>query len=239
MVGESRNERFCGVRVPTVDWHSWHEDYDRPDSALAHRLRAVQTLIRQALDEAPAGPLQVVSLCAGQGRDLLEVLIDHPRRADVHARLVELDPRNAAVASETVSTYGLTGVEVVTGDASLVDHYQDLVPADIVVACGIFGNITDDDIERTIGFVPQLTKTGGTVLWTRGRTVPDRVPLILNWFDERGFDLVWVSPPDVSYGVGAHRFTGAPQPLTAGARLFTFVGSDVIRAADAQHSPAT
>ncbi|MEV0674705.1 class I SAM-dependent methyltransferase family protein [Mycobacterium sp. NPDC050441] len=219
-----------------VDWHSWHEDYDRPDSALAHRLRAVQTLIRQALDEAPAGPLRVVSLCAGQGRDLLEVLAGHPRRDDVRARLVELDARNAAVAAEAVNKYGLTAVEVVTGDASLIDHYRDLVPADIVVACGIFGNITDEDIERAIGFLPQLTKTGGTVLWTRGRTVPDRVPLILNWFDERGFELVWVSAPDVSYGVGAHRFTGQPEPLAAGAQLFAFVGSDVIRAADRAQS---
>ncbi len=215
-----------------VDWHSWHEDYDRPDSALAHRLRAVQTLIKQALDDAPAGPLRIVSLCAGQGRDLLEVLAEHPRRDDVRARLVELDPRNAAVAAETVNRHRLTGVEVVTGDASLIDHYADLVPADIVVACGIFGNITDEDIERAIGFLPQLTKTGGTVLWTRGRTVPDRVPLILNWFDDRGFDLVWVSPPDVSYGVGAHHFTAHPEPLVPGEQIFTFVGSDVIRAAD-------
>jgi hypothetical protein len=189
-------------------------------------------LIKQALDEAPAGPLRVVSLCAGQGRDLLEVLAEHPRRDDVRARLVELDPRNAAVATATVNRHRLAGVEVVTGDAALTDHYEDLVPADIVVACGIFGNITDEDIERAIGFFPQLTKTGGTVLWTRGRTVPDRVPLILNWFDERGFDLVWVSPPDVSYGVGAHRFTGSPQPFVPGAQIFTFVGSDVIRAAD-------
>lgn len=215
-----------------VDWHSWHEDYDRPDSALAHRLRAVQTLIKQALDEAPDGPLQVVSLCAGQGRDLLEVLAEHPRRGDVRARLVELDPRNAAVAAETVDRYGLTGVEVVTGDASLIDHYADLAPADIVVACGIFGNITDEDIERTIRILPQLAKTGATVLWTRGRTVPDRIPLILNWFEEQGFDLIWVSPPDVSYGVGGHRFTRQPEPLVTGAQIFDFVGSDVIRAAD-------
>ncbi|MCW1823335.1 MULTISPECIES: class I SAM-dependent methyltransferase [Mycolicibacterium] len=215
-----------------VDWHSWHEDYDRPDSALAHRLRAVQTLIKQALDEAPAGPLRVISLCAGQGRDLIEVLAEHPRRGDVRARLVELDPRNAAVAAGAVHRHGLTGVEVVTGDASLIDHYEDLVPADIVVACGIFGNITDEDIERSIRFLPQLTKSGGTVLWTRGRTVPDRVPLILNWFDDQQFELIWVSPPDVSYGVGAHRFTGQPEPLTPGAQIFTFVGSDVIRAAD-------
>lgn len=215
-----------------VDWHSWHDDYDRPDSALAHRLRAVQALIKQALDEAPPGPLRIVSLCAGQGRDLLEVLAEHPRRDDVRARLVELDSRNAAIAAETVNQRQLTGVEVVTGDASYADLYRDLVPADIVVACGIFGNITDADIERTIGFFPQLAKTGATVLWTRGRTVPDRVPLILNWFDERSFDLIWVSPPDVSYGVGAHRFTGQPEPLVAGAQIFDFVGSDVIRAAD-------
>ncbi|OLP00329.1 SAM-dependent methyltransferase [Mycolicibacterium porcinum] len=215
-----------------MDWHSWHEDYDRPDSALAHRLRAVQTLIKQALDEAPAGPLRVVSLCAGQGRDLLEVLAEHPRRHDVRARLVELDPRNAAVAAETADRHRLTGVEVVTGDAALIDHYADLAPADIVVACGIFGNITDEDIERTIRVLPQLAKTGATVLWTRGRTVPDRIPLILNWFEEQGFDLIWVSPPDVSYGVGAHRFTRQPLLLVAGTQIFDFVGSDVIRAAD-------
>lgn len=215
-----------------MDWHSWHDDYDRPDSALAQRLRAVQDLIRQALDAAPAGPVRIVSLCAGQGRDLLEVLAEHPRRGDVRARLVELDPRNAEVAAATVDRLRLTGVEVVVGDASRTDHYADLVPADIVVACGIFGNITDDDIERTIGFFPQLAKPGATVLWTRGRTVPDRVPLILNWFDERAFDLIWVSSPDVSYGVGAHRFTGQSEPLVPGAQIFDFVGSDVIRAGD-------
>lgn len=215
-----------------MDWHSWHDDYDRPDSALAQRLRAVQDLIRQALDAAPAGPVRIVSLCAGQGRDLLEVLAEHPRRGDVRARLVELDPRNAEVAAATVDRFRLTGVEVVVGDASRTDYYADLVPADIVVTCGIFGNITDDDIERTIGFFPQLAKPGATVLWTRGRTVPDRVPLILNWFDERAFDLIWVSSPDVSYGVGAHRFTGQSEPLVSGAQIFDFVGSDVIRAAD-------
>ncbi|WP_029109533.1 class I SAM-dependent methyltransferase family protein [Mycobacterium sp. URHD0025] len=215
-----------------MDWHSWHDDYDRPDSALAQRLRAVQDLIRQALDVAPAGPVRIVSLCAGQGRDLLEVLAEHPRRGDVRARLVELDPRNAEVAAATVDRLRLTGVEVVVGDASRTDHYADLVPADIVVACGIFGNITDDDIERTIGFFPQLAKSGATVLWTRGRTDPDRIPLILNWFDERAFDLIWVSSPDVSYGVGAHRFTGQSEPLVSGAQIFDFVGSDVIRAAD-------
>jgi hypothetical protein len=81
-----------------MDWRQWHQSYDDPDSALARRLEVVQTYVRAALDRAPAGAVPVVSLCAGQGRDLLGVLEDHPRAADVHARLVELDPELAATA---------------------------------------------------------------------------------------------------------------------------------------------
>lgn len=82
-----------------MDWQAWHDTYDVPDSWMARRLRAVQDRIREALDTAPPGPLRVVSVCAGQGRDLVDVLADHPRRDDVAARLVELDPGNTAFAA--------------------------------------------------------------------------------------------------------------------------------------------
>lgn len=163
----------------------------------------------------------MVSLCAGQGRDLLEVLADHPRRADVRARLVELDERNTAVARQLAA-----GVEVVTADASVTDHYLDMVPANLVLVCGVFGNITDEDVRRTVGFCTQLCDTGGTVVWTRHRDAPDRVPLICEWFEERGFERQWVSDPAEAFGVGVHRFTGRPRPLVAGIRMFTFVGYD-------------
>jgi hypothetical protein len=80
------------------DWHEWHAAYDNPESGLARRLSWVQDQIRAVLDAAPAGPLRAISLCAGQGRDLIGVLADHPRANDVSARLVELDPRNTEVA---------------------------------------------------------------------------------------------------------------------------------------------
>jgi hypothetical protein len=79
--------------VTERDWYTWHRDYDEPGTALARRLVAVQDQIRTALDAAPPGPLHAISLCAGQGRDLIGVLAHHPRRHDVTARLVELDPR--------------------------------------------------------------------------------------------------------------------------------------------------
>jgi hypothetical protein len=149
-----------------MDWQTWHDEYDLPGSALARRLGVVQEQIVVALDSSPPGPLQVISLCAGQGRDLLEVLAGHPRRDDVRARLVELDVRNTAMAEETARAAGLDQVEVVAADAALTDQY-------------------------------------------------------------RGFDRQWLSEQDV-FGVGVHRFTGEPRPLTTGERMFTFIGYDML-----------
>lgn len=219
-----------------MDWNAWHDKYDLADSWMARRLRTVQEQIRRALDAAPAGPLRVISLCAGDGRDLLPVLADHPRRNDVRARLVELDRRNSAAASETARRARLDQVEVVTGDASLIDQYQGLAPADLVLVCGVFGNISDADIERTIDACGQLCDTGATVIWTRHRAEPDRVPLICEWFDGQGFELQWLSEPDAGYGVGVHRFADAPQPLRLGTRMFEFVGYDVLSRNEAAHS---
>ncbi|MFG1820504.1 class I SAM-dependent methyltransferase [Kribbella sp. NPDC049174] len=207
-----------------MDWQSWHGDYDVPGSSLARRLAVVQEQVRSALDACPPGPLTVVSLCAGEGRDLLEVLPTHPRRDDVRARLVELDPRSTAVAEESIRVAGLSGVEVLQGDAALVDHYRDLVPADVVLVCGVFGNIVDADIERTVDTCRQLTKSGGTVIWTRHRGEPDLVPTIRGWFEEREFDRVWLSDPEAGFGVGVHRLTGRPEPLKLARSMFAFVG---------------
>ena len=128
------------------DWYDWHAFYDDPGSGLSRRLSWVQDQIRAALDAAPPGPIRAISLCAGQGRDLIGVLADHPRRADVTARLVELDPRNTEVAARLAAEAGLAQVEIVTGDASLTSQYADLGPADLVLACGLFGNMTDADV---------------------------------------------------------------------------------------------
>jgi hypothetical protein len=219
-----------------MDWQSWHNKYDLPDSPMERRLKTVQTQIRNALDSCPPGPLKVVSMCAGQARDLLPVLAHHPRRDDVQAQLVELDERNVALAAEGARAAGLNQVDVIAADASLIDHYRGMAPAHLVLMCGLFGNITDDDIRRAIEACSQLCRTGGVVIWTRHRRSPDRVPLICEWFEKRGFDQQWLSEQDPDFGVGVHRFTGEPQPLVQGTRMFTFVGYDVLRQS---HSPET
>jgi hypothetical protein len=105
-----------------------------------------------------------------------------------------------------------------------------MVPAYLVLVCGVFGNMTDADIERTIGYCTQLCATGGTVVWTRGRWAsgaPDLVPQVCAWFEERGFDRLWVSDPQYGQCCGAHRFTGVPAAVEEGASMFEFTGHDL------------
>jgi SAM-dependent methyltransferase len=212
-----------------VDWIAWHSGYDEEGSRLSRRLRVVQEQIRGALDGLAPGPITVVSMCAGQGRDLIEVLDGHPRRADVRGRLVELEPRLVATAREAAEAAGLTGVEVIEGDAGLIDHYADLAPADVVLACGVFGNVTDTDVARTVAACSALCREGGTVIWTRTRDEPDLVPAICAWFEERGFERLFVTAPELGFGVGAHRHASPPAPLAPGERMFTFVGAATLR----------
>ncbi len=204
------------------DWAAWHESYDRPGSSLDRRLARVQYRIREALDGMPAGPIRVISMCAGQGRDLLGVLPEHPRRADVSARLVELDPRNVAYAQGLAR--GLN-VEVVAGDASVCSAYQGFVPADLVLVCGVFGNVSNADIRHTVTSLPTLCQTGSTVIWTRHRERPDATPVIREWFGDYGFSEVGFDSEDgFRYGVGTQRLAGPALPYQPDLRLFDFVG---------------
>ena len=88
---------------------AWHEAYDDPSSQLSARLTLVKQHLAAALDRAPGGPVRLVSLCAGQGQDVIETLPDHPRRDDVSAVLVEADPANVAWARDAASTAGYRG----------------------------------------------------------------------------------------------------------------------------------
>jgi hypothetical protein len=198
-----------------VDWARWHDSYDE-DSPLARRLVVVQERIRGLLDRVPEGPIRVVSICAGQGRDLLPVLDLHPRREDVRARLVELDPRNVAAIPSTAN------VEVVCGDAARLSAYEGAVPAEIVIACGVFGNVSPEDIRRTVEHLPMLCAPGGSVIWTRGPSKPDMRSAIRAWFADYGFEEEFFLVEPDAFGVGVHRFTGESQPLDSAVKLFTF-----------------
>ena len=143
------------------DWVAWHEAYDDPTSPLSTRLRVVRGHLSDALDAAPPGPVRLVSLCAGQGHDVLGVLPAHPRGPQVSAVLVEYDPQNAALARQGAGQAGLPRVEVRQADAAQVANYADALPADVLLLCGIFGNVSDEDIQRTAEAAPGTVRARG------------------------------------------------------------------------------
>src|SRR6202012_911171 len=123
------------------DWVEWHRDYDDPGSLLSRRGKLVQGHLRAELERAPAGDVRLISLCAGQGRDVIGALTGHPRRDDVRDRLVELEERIVPIARQEEQAPGLDGVEVLQADAGVTDACARAVPGQIVVVCGICGNI--------------------------------------------------------------------------------------------------
>ena len=153
---------------------AWHGAYDDPSSSLSVRLRLVRGHLAGALESAPPGPVRLLSLCAGQAHDVLGVLPGHPRESDVSAVLVEYDPHNAALAREGAERAGLSRVEVRQADAAQVTGYADALPADVLLLCGIFGNVSDEDIKLTVEAASAMCRPGGTVIWTRHRRAPDQ-----------------------------------------------------------------
>jgi len=212
------------------DWLAWHKAaYDDPASKLRERLDRIRWHLSRAIDHAPAGPLRLISLCAGEGRDVLGVLSGHPRRDDVTAVLVELDARIAEVARRGAAEAGLGQVEVRQADASEVAAFADALPADVLLLCGIFGNISDGDIERTVRATPALCADGATVIWTRNRRPPDVTPRVRAWFaeqrfDEIAFDTIESGPPFTPVSVGVHRLRRASPAEPPREPLFTFTG---------------
>ena len=204
------------------EWVKWHQRYD--DDLLSPRLKVVQQCIRDALDGSTDAPYRVVSLCAGDGRDLLGALRDHRRARDVRARLVDVTPELVMAGRDEVSRLGLPSVSFVLGDASTTDAFAGAVPAHLVLVCGVFGNISDRDVRNTIDHLPELCAPDATVVWTRGRFEPDLTPTIREWFREAGFtELSFTSIPGTTASVGAHRLAIPARPFVGGVRLFTFL----------------
>ena len=146
--------------------------------------------------------------------------------------LVELDPALVAFARERAAAAGVADrIRVIEGDASLGRSYvdadadADALPADIVLVCGVFGNISPADITRTIEAMRGFCVPGGQVLWTRHRRPPDLTPAIRADFADAGFtELDYEAPEGTVLAVGRHRLNGATAPFDPSRQLFDFVG---------------
>ncbi|MFL6137244.1 MAG: class I SAM-dependent methyltransferase [Frankiaceae bacterium] len=205
-----------------IDWFAWHRLYDDPTSKRAKRLERMQSAVLQALESVSSGPVELLSVCAGQGREISGALERFSRPREVNVRMIELDPRNAACAETAVRAAGSGRVEVTIDDAGLRRHYAGGARVDVLLLCGVFGNLTLDDIERSVVLADSLLSAGGLVVWTRHRAEPDRVPLIRSWFAGHGFTEAHVDDDPDAVAVVVNRSTRERGPLPDGDRMFTY-----------------
>lgn len=206
-----------------TDWYKWHQIYDSPNTSIRERLTVIGRHLHQVLDHAAPSP-RIISVCAGQGREVLPAVAAHPRSASVEAHLLENDPRNAGHAKAEAARLGLSGVRVHVVDAGLCASYAVLGRAHCIMLAGVFSNIRDDDVRRTIAWLPCMAVPGGVVIWTHHGGA-DGLTRIHRWFDEARYQPIALNRlPDATV-VGGHRFQKKmPRSAYIHSRLFTFVG---------------
>lgn len=209
-----------------MDWYGWHDGY-RDGGPLRERLALVEDQLRLALDTVRPGPVMIISVCAGQGHDVGGVVSEAPRRQEIRARLVEWDERNVTVARDRMAAAGLSGIDVRQGDAGITDAYADVVPAQIVLACGVFGSLTDSNVDSMVGSLPQLCDKDAQVIWTSHRSTPNLYQEVETAFRRHGFVSLW-SDPDDRFGVSRYRLDAEPQPLQPARRMFQFADEQTL-----------
>jgi hypothetical protein len=214
--------------APDPDWVRWYQGYGTSPDRQA-RLCFVQSHISRCLASCPPGPIDVISICAGDARDLVGVLSVHERASDVSARLVESNEEVVARGSAAIESANLGGIlTYAVTDATLFSAYASVRPAPLVIAAGVLGNLRPTQVRRLIEGLPCLCRPGGFVIWTRHRLYNDgaaTLPRIRNLFREAGFEgLAEDLTSDEGYVIGTHRFGGSSTPAPKGQRWFEFGG---------------
>jgi SAM-dependent methyltransferase len=212
--------------VPPRSWAAWHHVYDNPQSRFSVRLRLVQAELRRLLDASPPGtPLTVVSICSGQGYDILGVLENHPRAGAVTTVLVDSSAANARAALARAERDGIPNVRTVVGDAGLADTYRDVPRADVVIVVGCWHYLDDDDLPAIGPMLTQICAPGAAVVWSEGCGPENRRPIedYERALTASGFRTVdRAASPPVNFEVYVAQLVDAPNALEVGRRFFTF-----------------
>lgn len=208
----------AGVR----DWKAWHDAYDEPGSSLARRLEVVRRRLDLVLDLVASPAPRLLALCAGDARDVVPVLAARADGEQIDATLIEFDDELASRAANAAKTACLTRVVVRRGDAGDPAWFRDVVPVDVLMLCGIFGNVEHAMVADIARAVPAMVFPGGYVIWTRGCGPPvDRRPEVRRWFIDAGMPEVSFDGEPENYGVGVNQIIATRGTMPDG-RLFTF-----------------
>jgi hypothetical protein len=205
-------------------WSSWPDEAYR-QNRYHQRLLTVQGHLADCILGVAQGPVRILSICAGDGRDVIGVVDSHSRRSDISASLVELDGHSVAAGISHTARAGLSNaVHFLNADATLFETYASLPAADIVLLCGVWGHVPADERLQLVRGIASLCKQGGTVIWTRGVSQGlARFDEIRAVFTGGAWAMVRVSiTSDRKWAVATSRYCGLPRELPASGRMFHF-----------------
>jgi SAM-dependent methyltransferase len=208
------------------DWVRFHHLYETWPPLQA-RLQIVRQQIGAALAAMPPGRVRILSLCAGDGRDLLGALSDYPRATDVEACLIDNNAELVARGEAARAELGLpASIRFLHADATCAELYLPLAPADLVVAAGVFGHLEPPSMQRLVQSLCSLCKTNARVIWTHRIDRPAdeyRIALLRQMLHAADFDEQIFTPTDPpGFVVATHAFNGQPLPLVTDEPLFDF-----------------
>jgi len=207
-------------------WARWHDQYAKLPGLIA-RLSLVRQHLSKCLDLLPSGGIRVVSVCAGDGRDIIAVLSRHIRSQDVSGWLVENDPRVVESGLQEIEKAGLGhGLNYILDDASRSSTYSKIAPTDVVLVAGVFGNLRGVEALKLIERLPSLCKPEAFVVWTRHCTLNDGEAQLAmmsqrfagNEFESFNYELT----PTADFVVATHQYKGGPKTLIKDEKWFEF-----------------
>lgn len=180
---------------------SWHDNYEDKKSSPYKRTLMVKKLIVDYLINK--NNITILSICAGQGRDILTSLNE-----DTSAYLIDVDKECVDYAQSYVNKNDLNNVFVIEADASLISTYIDnnVPKADLILICGVFGHLSLEDINLTAQSLKQLIKPDGSVIWSRNKFDKDITEEVRDSFKLAGYEEeAFISPEKELFSIGMHK----------------------------------
>jgi hypothetical protein len=220
-------------KAGSMDWFEWHKLYERKP-ALQRRLELVCKQLSNCLNLCLSGEIRVISVCAGDGRDLIGALKGHPRERDVKARLVEFDLRLVECGRGMAASAGLSArLEFLNGDATSSSSYEGIAPANLVLLCGMLGHVDEASTLRLVEYLPALCRSGGFLIWTRNLNYRDgnrHVDLFRSLLGKSGFEEMrfeatsrkpfFIKTSQGRFVVSTYRHRGESRALPVNQKLF-------------------
>lgn len=87
---------------------------------------------------------------------------------------------------------------------------------ELLLCCGVLGNISEEDIHRTIESWSMFCAPNAIVIWTRGHSEPDLRNPMQQWVREAGFEELSFDGMDDEFGVGVAKMICDPKPYQSG-----------------------